>query len=114
MRRILMSVLAIAVLVLGSRPVASAASAGGGGAAAAKFATNCAACHASDGSGDTPAGKSMKLADLRAPAVQSKSDAQLAEIIANGKGAMPPFKGKLSQDEIDALAKHIHELAKTK
>jgi hypothetical protein len=38
---------------------------------------------------------------------------QLAEIIARGKGVMPPF-GSLSKDEIDALVIHVRELAKSK
>ena len=101
-------------LVLASPMVAAAASAGGSGAAGASFAEHCATCHASNGSGDTAVGKSVHIPDLRSPAVQSQSDAQLAEIIANGKGPMPPFKSSLSKDEIDALVKHIHQLAKAK
>jgi cytochrome c5 len=94
--------------------VALAASAGGSDPAAVNFEMHCATCHAPNGSGDTAVGKSVKIPDLRSPAVQSQSDAQLAEIIANGKGAMPPFKSNLSTDEIDALVKHVHQLAKTK
>jgi mono/diheme cytochrome c family protein len=112
------SVLTVALLVIwvviGSGTVAVAASAGGSDPAAGTFAVHCATCHASNGSGDTAAGKSMNIPDLQSPAIQSQSDAQLAEIIANGKGAMPPFKSSLSKDEIDALAKHVHQLAKTK
>jgi hypothetical protein len=63
--------------------------------------------------GDTTVGKSVKIPDLRSSAVQSQSDAQLAEIIAHGKGVMPPFSS-LSKDEIDALVIHVRELAKTK
>src|SRR5215467_9001074 len=71
--------------------VALAASAGGSDPGAVNFEMHCATCHAPNGSGDTVVGKSVHIPDLRAPAVQSQSDAQLAEIIANGKGAMPPF-----------------------
>jgi len=94
--------------------VALAASAGGSDPGAVNFEMHCATCHAPNGSGDTVVGKSVKIPDLRSPAVQSQSDAQLAEIIANGKGAMPSFKSNLSTDEIDALVKHVHQLAKTK
>ena len=82
--------------------------------AAATFGTNCATCHGANGSGDTAVGKSIHIPDLRSPAVQSQPDAQLAEIITHGKGAMPPFGSSLSKDDIDALVKHIHGLAKTK
>src|SRR5262245_14599390 len=42
------------------------------------------------------------------------SEAQLVDVIANGKGPMPGFKSSLSKDEIDALVNHVHQLAKTK
>jgi mono/diheme cytochrome c family protein len=105
--------LVVVWLVVKSATVTVAASAAGSDAAAASFAEHCAICHAPNGSGDTVVGKSVKIPDLRSAEVQSQSDAQLAEIIANGKGAMPPFTS-LSKDEIDALVKHIHELAKEK
>ena len=108
------SVLTVAFvwLVVGVATVAVAASESDPGVV--NFEMHCATCHAPNGSGDTAVGKSIKIPDLRSPAIQSQSDAQLAEIIANGKGAMPPFKSNLSTDEIDALAKHIRQLAKTK
>ena len=116
-RNVVKSVLAVPLLlvsvVVGSG-MAVAASAGGSDPGAVNFEMHCATCHAPNGSGDTVVGKSVKIPDLRSPAVQSQSDAQLAEIIANGKGAMPPFKSNLSTDEIDALVKHVHQLAKTK
>ena len=101
-------------LVVGLGTLAVAASAGGSDPGAVNFEMHCATCHAPNGSGDTAVGKSVHIPDLRSPAVQSQSDAQLVEVIANGKGAMPPFKSSLSADEIDALAKHIRQVAKTK
>ena len=101
-------------LLVGSATVAVAASASGNDPAASTFGEHCATCHAPNGSGDTVVGKSAKIPDLRSPAVQSQPDAQLADIIANGKGLMPGFKSNLSKDEIDALVKHVHQLAKTK
>src|SRR5262250_2600634 len=116
-RNVVKSALAVPLLlvsvVVGSG-TAVAASAGGSDPGAVDFEMHCATCHAPNGSGDTAVGKSVKIPDLRSQAVQSQSDAQLAEIIANGKGAMPPFKSNLSTDEIDALVKHVHQLAKTK
>ncbi len=102
------------LLLLSYAREAVAASAGGSDPAAGTFAVHCATCHGSNGSGDTAAGKSMNIPDLQSPAIQSQSDAQLAEIIANGKGTMPGFKSSLSKDEIDALVKHVNQLAKAK
>jgi|SRR5215813_5672968 len=98
-------------LVVGAATAAAAAESDPG---VVNFEMHCATCHAQNGSGDTPVGKSVKIPDLRSPEVQSQPDAQLVEIIANGKGAMPPFKSSLSKDQIDALVKHVHQLAKTK
>jgi mono/diheme cytochrome c family protein len=112
---ILLSILtigAVAVwLVVASATAAAAAESDPG---TVNFEMHCATCHAPNGSGDTAVGKSMKIPDLRSPAVQSLPDAQLVDAIANGKGPMPGFKSSLSKDEIDALVKHVHQLAKTK
>ena len=98
-------------LLVGSATVAVAASASGNDPGQSTFEVHCATCHAPDGSGDSVVGKSMKIPDLRSPAVQSQPDTQLADVIANGKGLMPGFKSSLSKDEIDALVKHVHQLA---
>jgi mono/diheme cytochrome c family protein len=98
-------------LLVGSATVAVAASASGNDPGQSTFEVHCATCHAPNGSGDTVVGKSMKIPDLRSPAVQSQPDTQLADVIANGKGLMPGFKSSLSKDEIDALVKHVHQLA---
>ena len=110
------SVLTVALvwLLVGSATVAVAASASGNDPGASTFEEHCATCHAPNGSGDSVVGKSMKIPDLRSPAVQSQPDTQLADVIANGKALMPGFKSSLSNDEIDALVKHVHQLAEKK
>jgi cytochrome c6 len=77
----------------------------------ATFQTKCAACHGQDGSGSA-AGKSMNAPDLRSPAVQKVADAELAQIISNGKGGMPAFKDSLSEEQIHGLVAHIRSLRK--
>jgi mono/diheme cytochrome c family protein len=98
-------------LLVGSATVAVAASASGNDPGASTFGEHCATCHGQDGSGNTAVAKSMKIPDLHSAEVQKLSDAQLADVIANGKGLMPGFKSNLSKDEIDALVKHVHQLA---
>ena len=61
-------------------------------AANATFRTKCAMCHGQDGAGSA-VGKSMNVPDLRSPVVQKMPDAQLAQVISNGKGGMLAFKG---------------------
>jgi len=74
---------------------------------AAPYKSKCLVCHAADGSGNTPVGKSLKSADLRSPDVQKKSDAELADFISTGKGNMPAFKSSTSDEEIHALVTHV-------
>jgi len=79
----------------------------------ATFRTKCAVCHGQDGGG-SEVGKSMNVPDLRSPVVQKLSDAQLAQIISNGKGGMPAFKASLSEDQIHALVTHIRSMRSKK
>jgi mono/diheme cytochrome c family protein len=67
----------------------------------------CAACHGENGKGDTPEGKRLKTPDLGSAEVQNKSDAELAKIVADGKGKMPKFGGKLTKDQINDLVASI-------
>src|SRR3981189_1200780 len=75
-------------------------------ASSATFRTKCAMCHGPDGSG-SEVGKSMNVPDLRSPAVQKLPDAELVQVISNGKGGMPPFKSSLSEDQIHSLVSYI-------
>jgi mono/diheme cytochrome c family protein len=78
-------------------------------ASSATFRTKCAMCHGPDGSGSA-VGKSMNVPDLRSPEVQKVSDAQLAQIISDGKGGMPSFKGSLSEDQVHSLVAYVRSL----
>jgi cytochrome c6 len=84
-----------------------------GAASSATFRTKCAMCHGQDGAG-TEVGKSMNVPDLRSQAVQKLSDAELAQIISNGKSGMPSFKNSLSDAQIHSLVAYIHLLHQKK
>ena len=101
------TMLLVMVLVVAIAPVAAFAD-----DAVVLFKSKCAMCHGADGSGDTPAGKSMKARDLRSAEVQKQSAEDLEKTINNGKGKMPAYKGKLKEAEIDALVKYIKTLKK--
>jgi mono/diheme cytochrome c family protein len=79
---------------------------------AGDFKAKCAACHGADGTGSTATGKALKVRDLASPDVQSQSDAQLTDIVTNGKNKMPAYKGKLTDDQIKGLVAYIRGLAK--
>jgi len=78
-------------------------------ASSATFRAKCAMCHGQDGSG-SEVGKSMNVPDLRSQAVQKLPDAELAQIISDGKGGMPSFKNSLSEDQVHSLVAHIRSL----
>ena len=78
---------------------------------AALYKAKCAVCHSPDGSANNAIGKSLKMRDLGSEEVQQQSDMQLNTITACGKGKMPAYKGKLSDDQIKQLVSYIRVLA---
>ena len=76
------------------------------------YKSKCQMCHAADGSGNTPAGKSTKVVPFSSPDVVSKSDADLVAITKNGKGKMPAYTGKLTDAQITDVVAHIRTLQK--
>lgn len=78
--------------------------AGAAHADAALFASKCASCHGKDGH-PTAVGQKMGAKDLSS---LKEPEAEIAEHIKNGKGKMPAYKDKLTDDQIASLAKYIH------
>jgi cytochrome c6 len=72
------------------------------------YKSKCAVCHGASGKGDTPAGKSLGVADLTKPA--SKSDSELKAVIEKGKNKMPAYGRSLKPAEIDGLIAYIKSL----
>lgn len=77
--------------------------------AATIYKTKCASCHGVDGSGNTAAGKKLKVRDLRSAESRKLSDAQMSDIIAKGKGKMPAGKN-FSADQVKQLVAHVRNL----
>jgi cytochrome c6 len=76
------------------------------------FKAKCAMCHGADAAGNTPMGKKFNISDLRAPEIQKKTKAELANAIAKGKNKMPAFEGKLTSEEVNELATYVRQLKK--
>ena len=74
---------------------------------AATFKAKCAGCHGADGHKAMPA---MGVRPLNSPDIQAKSVAQLSTSITKGVGKMPGFGGKLSPEEINAVAGFVKSL----
>ena len=78
---------------------------------------HCAKCHGPDGRGDTRIGRKQRIKNLVAPEQQAKmSDAAILQTIAegardpDGEEKMPPFKGKLSEQQRASLVGYVRSL----
>ena len=69
------------------------------------YQKNCAKCH-----GKTAEGRHFGGPSLVSEKVSSASPDDLRNIIANGKGRMPKYSGKLSAEEINRLILQIKEV----
>ena len=78
------------------------------GSAAATYAKYCVSCHGRDGRSRTAKAKrnhARNLADLE---WQNRvSDERIFNSIMNGKGRMPEYSKKLSEQEIEALVSYV-------
>lgn len=75
------------------------------------FQAHCAACHGMHGRGDGPAAAALdpKPTDLAAMA-NHHSDGDYAWKVANGRGAMPAWKGTLTEKQIWDVVNYIQQL----
>ena len=69
----------------------------------------CSACHQDNGEGGTVKidGKPLKVPSLKEGHALKHSDEDLAKQISKGGDGMPPFKDKLSAEQINNLVKFI-------
>jgi cytochrome c6 len=74
------------------------------------YKSKCAACHGPDGTGSAM-GKKMGVHDFTSADVQKMSDAELTDIITNGKNKMPKY-ASLKPEEIKGLVAYIRTLKK--
>jgi cbb3-type cytochrome c oxidase subunit III len=69
----------------------------------------CVGCHGPDGRAQTEMGKKVQASDLTAAVVQDQNDSQLIKVIRSGKGKMPAWEDKLSDDEIRAVLAYVRQ-----
>ena len=76
------------------------------------YDTKCAQCHGKDGVAKPPGKGSRNFGD---PEFQRSSTQEaIAKITAEGKGKMPPYRAKLNDDQIRAVAAHVKTLGSSK
>ena len=83
-------------------------------AGARVWRTKCSACHGPDGSGRTRFAKGRPYADLTDGRWKHGPDrASIRRLVADGDPAspMPPFAGRLTPAEVDAVVDHVLKLA---
>ena len=68
------------------------------------FEKNCSKCHGKDGTKKAFGVKSLEKSQL--------TTAESFDIITNGKGKMPSWKGTLTNEQINQVVEYIEELRK--
>lgn len=79
------------------------------------YSDRCALCHGPQGKGDGPAAAGLNPKPRNhtdGSYMNAQTDEELLTVIRNGKGAMPAWKSILSEQEIQAVLKHVRSLAK--
>jgi len=77
--------------------------------ATALYKSKCQACHGADGKASA-VGQKLGAKDFNSPEVAKMTDAELFDITKKGKGKMPGYDGKLTDDQIKSLIKYIRSL----
>jgi mono/diheme cytochrome c family protein len=107
MTKIVRSNVALAAL-LAFAGVVSFAQSGG----EATFKSKCASCHGATGMAESGAGKSLKIKPANDPEVKAMSEADMIKVTTDGKGKMPSYKGKLTDDQIKDAVGFYRSLGK--
>jgi mono/diheme cytochrome c family protein len=75
------------------------------------YKSKCVTCHGVDGAGSA-IGTKMGAHDLTSATVQGMSDAELTDIVTNGKNKMPKYGASLKPEDIKGLVAYIRTLKK--
>ena len=97
---------AAAILISGTSPALAADKGAGEGV----FSANCAACHAG-GNNVVQAEKTLRKDALVQYLTGGFKEASIVTQVTNGKGGMPSFGGRLSDDEIANVAAYVYATA---
>jgi len=77
------------------------------------FKQRCVKCHGSDGTGNTTFGQIVGATNLTDPEWQQRvDDKRLVNSIKHGRGQMPAFGAKLTDEQITSLALYVRAFRK--
>lgn len=78
------------------------------------YESKCKSCHGKAGEGNAAMAKALKVdpSVLTLNKKLEKTDVELVVFIKDGKGKMPAFKAKLTDDQIKGLVEYIRTLSK--
>ena len=102
----------VRIAILGLVSVSLAVPAMAQQAGEATYKAKCAMCHAADGSGSTPVGKTMKVRSLKSAEDVKMTDAELTKATKDGVGKMQGYAGKLTDAQIKDVVAYIRVLQK--
>jgi mono/diheme cytochrome c family protein len=93
--------------------LAGAVSAADATAGAAVYEKSCKSCHGADGTPNAAVSKMMKveMRDLKAPAVQSRSDVELKKVVTDGEGKMKA-SAAVTGASVDNVVAYVRSLKK--
>ncbi len=80
-------------------------------AAQALYKSKCQICHGPDATGSV-VGKKLGVKDFQSPEVQKQQDSELLEVARKGKGKMPAYDGKLTNNQLTDLIKFMRAMGK--
>jgi cytochrome c6 len=102
MKKLALLLCALALIALAGAPAAQAAD------GKALYDAKCAMCHGKDGVAKPMAKGSANLNDPKYQ--EATTSEELVAVIENGKGKMKGFKGKMTPEEIKAVADYVKTL----
>lgn len=77
------------------------------------FKQRCGRCHGPDGTGNTTSGQVIGATNLTDPEWQERvDDKRLVTSIKHGRGQMPAFSEKLTEEQIASLVLYVRTLGK--
>jgi mono/diheme cytochrome c family protein len=78
----------------------------------ATYKAKCQSCHGAEGTPNPGIAKAMGVKPASDPSVKSLSEAQMIAVTNDGKGKMPAYKGKLTDQQIKDSVDYFRTFAK--